>query len=133
MAPDDIARTEDELLQLTRRLLDSIASGDWNTYVELCDPSLTCFEPEARGTLVTGLEFHHYYFQERRSGTSQITLIEPEVRMLGADAAVVTYVRLVQSRDAAGADRTSRFEETRVWRRRENRWRLVHLHRSANP
>jgi len=134
MPPDDLAQTEDELLQLNRRLLDAIGAGDWNTYVELCDPSLTCFEPEARGTLVTGLEFHHFYFHEGRPRNSQITLIEPEVRMLGPDAAVITYVRLVQSRDGAGGgDTTSRTEETRVWRRRDGRWRLVHLHRSANP
>ncbi len=36
--------TED-LLQLTRRLLTSIAERDWATYQELCDPALTAFEP----------------------------------------------------------------------------------------
>jgi len=60
-------------------------------------------------------------------------MIAPEVRRLGSDAAVVTYVRLVQHRDASGNTATSRSEETRVWQRREDRWRLVHLHRSANP
>lgn len=131
---DDQARDEEELLQLSRRLLDAIAVGDWDLYVSLCDPSLTCFEPEARGTLVTGLEFHRYYFNERRAAdAAQTTLIDPEVRMLGPDAAVVTYVRLTQSRDAAGAAHTSRSEETRIWQRRDGRWRLAHLHRSANP
>jgi calcium/calmodulin-dependent protein kinase (CaM kinase) II len=43
-------------------LLDSIASADWETYAELCAPSLTCFEPEARSSLVAGLECHRYYF-----------------------------------------------------------------------
>jgi calcium/calmodulin-dependent protein kinase (CaM kinase) II len=125
---------EEELLQLNRRLLDAIAMGDWDLYVSLCDPSVTCFEPEACGERVTGLDFHRFYFQERRAaGAAQTTLIEPEVRMLGADAAVVSYVRLAQSRDAAGAPHTSRSEETRVWQRRDGRWRLVHLHRSANP
>ncbi len=38
-----------ELLQLNQRLLDSIAHADWATYQELCDPSLTAFEPEALG------------------------------------------------------------------------------------
>ena len=37
----------DELLRLNARLLESIASGDWATYEELCDPSLTAFEPDA--------------------------------------------------------------------------------------
>ena len=39
----------DEILQLNQRLLDAIATGDWATYEELCDPALTAFEPEARG------------------------------------------------------------------------------------
>src|SRR5262249_52455615 len=38
-----------ELLRLNQRLLDSIANADWKTYEELCDPTLTCFEPEANG------------------------------------------------------------------------------------
>jgi ketosteroid isomerase-like protein len=132
------------LLQLNRELLDAIASGDWERYRALCDPSVTCFEPEARGELVEGLDFHRFYFTERGGGgagaterrggdAAQTTLIDPRVRVLGPDAAVVTYVRLVQSRGAGGAAQTSRFEETRVWRRREGAWLLVHLHRSANP
>ena len=40
---------EDELLDLNHHLLDSIAAGDWDTYQEMCDPTITCFEPEARG------------------------------------------------------------------------------------
>ncbi len=28
----------------------------------MCDSTLTCFEPEARGHLVEGLGFHKYYF-----------------------------------------------------------------------
>ena len=47
-----------ELIQLNQRLLDAIAAGDWATYQELCDPSLTAFEPEACGQLVEGMPFH---------------------------------------------------------------------------
>jgi calcium/calmodulin-dependent protein kinase (CaM kinase) II len=51
-----------QLLELNQRLLDAIVSGDWKTYESLCDPSLTCFEPEARGQLAVGMAFHKYYF-----------------------------------------------------------------------
>ena len=57
-----MSETVRELLGLNQRLLDSIAGGDWETYVELCDPSLTAFEPEARGHLVAGMDFHRFYF-----------------------------------------------------------------------
>ncbi len=53
----------EELLRLNERLLDAIAAADWNVYAELCDPSLSCFEPEATGQLVEGLDFHHFYFK----------------------------------------------------------------------
>ena len=124
------------LLELTQRLLDSIVKGDWDAYQNLCDPSLTCFEAEARGQLVEGLAFHRFYFSLPASGPKtpkHVSLTSPHVRMLGDDAAVVSYVRLTQSVDAAGAPQTSRFEETRVWHRIAGHWKHVHFHRSANP
>ena len=52
-----------ELLKLSEELLDTIARADWAAYAKLCDPSLSCFEPEAMGQLVTGLDFHEFYFK----------------------------------------------------------------------
>lgn len=127
--------TRRELLDLTQRLLDSIAAGDYATYAELCDESLTAFEPEALGQLVEGLDFHRYYFDlaaaSGKSGAArQNTLASPHVRMLGHDAAVVAYVRLVQSVADDGSPRTAAFEETRVWQRNGAAWKHVHFHRS---
>ncbi|HVX59099.1 MAG TPA: hypothetical protein VHC19_00810, partial [Pirellulales bacterium] len=51
-----------ELLALNQRLLESIQAADWKTYEELCDPSLSAFEPEGRGQLIEGMAFHRYYF-----------------------------------------------------------------------
>lgn len=127
---DDVKR---ELLDLTRRLLESIAKADWETYQLLCDPTLTAFEAEARGHLVEGLDFHRYYFAlGARKTPVNTTMCAPHVRLLGDDAAVVSYVRLVQSVDAAGTPQTTRCEETRVWHRQASGWRHVHFHRSAN-
>jgi hypothetical protein len=122
-----------ELLDLTQRLLDSIGRGDWPTYQELCDPSLTAFEPEALGQLVEGMDFHHFYFKLGGfRGPAQTTMVAPRVRVLG-DAAVVTYVRLNQRVDGSGAAATTGASETRVWQRRDGRWRHVHFHRSPLP
>jgi len=124
---------ETELIELTNRLLASIAAKDWDAYVELCDPSLTCFEPEARGHLVAGMEFHRYYFGLSGSSSPRnTTLSSPHVRMLGSDAAVVSFVRLVQYLDGNGQPQTIQFEETRVWHRQSGQWKHVHFHRSAN-
>jgi hypothetical protein len=124
--------TVQELLDLTRRLLVSIAESDWETYSELCDPTLTAFEPEARGQLVEGMAFHRFYFDRGGvSGPHNTTICSPHVRLLG-DVAVVSCVRLVQHLDGAGKPTTARNEETRIWRHHEGAWRHVHFHRSAN-
>ena len=122
---------ETELLGLTQRLLDSITTGDWNTYQELCDPSLTAFEPEAPGQLVEGLPFHRFYFDLGGvRGRHQTTMCSPRVRLLG-EVAIVAYVRLVQRVGADGSPVTVATSETRVWHRKEGRWRHVHFHRSG--
>jgi len=120
---------DDELLQLNQQLLESIASGDWETYQDLCDPSLTAFEPEGRGHLIQGLDFHRFYFELGPSeGPRTTTMSSPKVRLMG-EAAVVSYVRLVQSVEG-GTPVTSHFEETRVWQMQQGRWQHVHFHRS---
>lgn len=125
--------TVQELLALTARLLQSIQAGDWSTYAELCDPTLTAFEPEAGGHLVEGMEFHRFYFNlERKARPVNTTMASPHVRLLGDDAAVVTYVRLTQTVDDAGQPLTRCGEETRVWQRQNGKWRHVHFHRSQN-
>src|ERR671918_76227 len=85
-----------ELLSLNQRLLDAIAAADWATYTELCDPSVTCFEPEAAGHLVQSMAFHEHYFKLGPvSGEHCTTMASPHVRVMG-DAAVVSYGRLNQ-------------------------------------
>jgi calcium/calmodulin-dependent protein kinase (CaM kinase) II len=120
----------EEVLRLTQRLLDGIARGDWATYEELCDPTLTAFEPEAVGQLVEGLEFHRFYFNVGGFRTqTNTTLCAPHVRVMG-EVAVVAYTRLLQRVDADGTASTAGYEETRVWQRRDGRWWHVHFHRS---
>src|SRR5262249_7401355 len=109
--------TSHELLALSRQLLDSIINGDWDKYSELCDESLTAFEPEAAGQLVVGLPFHKYYFDLGPSKSPrQATICSPHVRVMG-DVAVVSYVRVNQKLDSAGNPVSSAVEETRIWQR----------------
>jgi calcium/calmodulin-dependent protein kinase (CaM kinase) II len=122
-----------ELLELNQRLLDSIARADWTTYEELCDPSLSAFEPESHGQLVEGLPFHRFYFNLGGArGEHSTTMASPHVRVMG-DVAVVAYVRLNQRVDGQGAPAVAAVAETRVWQRQGGRWRHVHFHRSPLP
>jgi hypothetical protein len=126
-----MADAREELLELNQRLLDSIAQGDWAIYQELCDPSLSAFEPEGKGQLIEGLAFHHFYFQLGGfQGPRQTSMCSPRVRLMG-DVAVVAYIRLSQRLAGDGSPVTMAYEETRVWQRQSGRWRHVHFHRSA--
>jgi calcium/calmodulin-dependent protein kinase (CaM kinase) II len=121
----------EELLRLNQRLLDSITHRDWAAYQDLCDPTLTAFEPEAVGQLVKGLDFHQFYFRPGAApGDQQTTMASPQVRLMG-DVAVVAYVRLNQLRGANGATFTASVAETRVWQRQQGQWKHVHFHRSS--
>jgi calcium/calmodulin-dependent protein kinase (CaM kinase) II len=51
-----------EITKVTEQLLQAIANSDYEMYKSLCDPKITCFEPETIGNLVEGLDFHKFYF-----------------------------------------------------------------------
>jgi len=124
---------EQELLDLNQQLLECIVGGDWAKYKQLCHESLTCFEPETRGQVVIGLPFHKYYFDLGGPASKRlVTMASPHVRMMGPDAAVLSYARLTQYLDANSAPQTSRVEETRVWQKIDGRWQHVHFHRSTS-
>ncbi|WP_397571222.1 DUF4440 domain-containing protein [Schlesneria sp. T3-172] len=123
---------EVELLELSQKLLHAIDKGDWATYVSLCDESITCFEPEALGHLVTGMPFHKFYFDLPASATKpakQSSIASPHVRVMG-DSAVVTYIRLVQKLDGNGAPLSVAAMETRIWQKASSGWKHVHFHRT---
>jgi calcium/calmodulin dependent protein kinase II association protein len=130
--PTELAQ---QLLELNQKLLVSIVSGDWKTYESLCDPSITCFEPEARGQLAIGMAFHKYFFDlpgAPQKPPKNVTMSQPHVRLMGENAAVLSYVRLTQSLDENGVPHIGRVEETRVWQKINGQWRHVHFHRSGN-
>lgn len=135
---EDLDDTVQELLDLNQRLLEAIVAGDWETYDNLCDPTISCFEPEARGHLVEGMDFHKFYFTLNGppSGATrppQVTMASPHVRLLGEEAAIICYVRLNQRANASGDPSVGAVEETRVWEKVEGEWKHVHFHRSPAP
>ncbi|MEM7476303.1 MAG: DUF4440 domain-containing protein [Planctomycetota bacterium] len=126
---------EEHLLEQTQELLNSIAKGDWETYCRLCSKDLTCFEPEAVGNLIHGLDFHKFYFDiaqakdpENPEEAVQTTIASPFVRVSGSSA-IVCYLRVIQK---GNPPQTFAFEETRIWECQEdNTWKHVHFHRSG--
>ncbi|GAV00607.1 hypothetical protein RvY_11433 [Ramazzottius varieornatus] len=127
------ARKQD-IIRVTQNLLDSISSGDYDTYSRLCDSGMTSFEPESLSNLIVGMDFHKFYFDNsmsRNMKNIRCTVLNPQVQMIGEDAACIAYVRLDQFVDKSGGTGTQQFEESRIWHRRGERWLLVHSHRSG--
>lgn len=121
---------ERDLLALNAKLLQAIDAGNWSAYAELCDESISCFEPEACGQLVVGMPFHKFYFDlPRGNSPKQSTMANPHVRLMG-DAATLSYVRVTQKLDANGSPVSTAALETRIWQKTPAGWKHVHFHRS---
>ncbi|XP_014244528.1 calcium/calmodulin-dependent protein kinase type II alpha chain isoform X20 [Cimex lectularius] len=124
-----------EVIKITEQLLEAINTGDQETYTKICDPHLTAFEPEALGNLVEGMEFHKFYFDHvvgKNCKGINTTILNPNVHLLGEEAACIAYVRLTQYIDKQGVAHSCQYEETRVWHKKDNKWQNVHFHRSTN-
>lgn len=123
---------EKEIIRLTQELITSITSGDYVTYTKLVDPHLTAIEPESRGNMVEGLEFHKFYFDNLFPSKQPVntTILSPHVHMLGPNAACISYIRLTQIILSDGIPKTNQSEETRVWHKKNGSWVNVHFHRS---
>ncbi|XP_043401335.1 calcium/calmodulin-dependent protein kinase type II subunit delta isoform X30 [Chelonia mydas] len=133
---EDVKARKQEIIKVTEQLIEAINNGDFEAYTKICDPGLTCFEPEALGNLVEGMDFHRFYFENALSkGNKPIhtIILNPHVHLVGDDAACIAYIRLTQYMDGSGMPKTMQSEETRVWHRRDGKWQNVHFHRSGSP
>jgi len=131
---------EQEIIKVTEQLLSALTSGDFETFSRLCDPKITCFEPESLGNLVEGMDFHKFYFDNFVTKVNapvarshiNTTVLHPTVHLMSDDAACIAYIRLTQFMDRDAAAKTVQHEESRVWHRKNGRWVNVHCHRSIN-
>jgi len=77
---------KEKVLTLNEKLLDAIDRSDYKTYSVLCSDDITCFEPESKGSLVEGMEFHKWFFDWRRKPSDdyvrKMNIVQPKVREL---------------------------------------------------
>ncbi|XP_065106755.1 calcium/calmodulin-dependent protein kinase (CaM kinase) II beta 1 isoform X42 [Paramisgurnus dabryanus] len=133
---EEMKARKQEIIKITEQLIEAINNGDFEAYAKICDPGLTCFEPEALGNLVEGMDFHRFYFENLLSKNNKpihTTILNPHVHLIGEEAACIAYIRLTQYVDGQGRPRSSQSEETRVWHRRDSKWQNVHFHCSGAP
>ena len=120
------------VLNLTQKLLDAISNKDWDIYTLLTDEKLTCVEPETDNSICEGFEFHKNYFDLPRDENLVIkeNILQPVTKLLN-DVAIITYkrVRQVINKREKNVEHFNS-TETRVWRRVNESWKMVHFHRS---
>jgi hypothetical protein len=120
------------VLNLTQKLLDAIANKDWEIYTELTDEKLTCVEPETGNSVCEGLEFHKTYFDAPRDENLVVkeNILQPITKLLG-DVSLITYKRVRQVTNLQNKKVENFYStETRVWRRVNESWKMVHFHKS---
>jgi ketosteroid isomerase-like protein len=122
---------DQELLDITTRILTAIHNGDADTYAALCANDLTCFE-DVCPYRIDGIPFHVSLIKQMAEDPLQqpvrFDLLTPKVQRYG-DSAVVTYTRLLTFNDA-GKPSWRTFNESRVYIRQDDKWLMVHFHRT---
>ena len=143
--------TKIDLIELNQSLLNSIVDLNYEAYDFLCSDDMSCIEPETNRNVVSGKEFHKYYFdvfgsikkdgEEGETGmmaktaatttTTKVTMVMPHVQiMCEGNAAVISYVKLTQQTSSGKPPVTIQESETRVWEKRDSKWVNIHFHKS---
>ncbi|KHJ45979.1 kinase domain protein [Trichuris suis] len=104
ITPTSSTTRKKEIVKLTEALLEAVGRGDYDAYSKMCDPNMTCFEPEGLGNIIEGMDFHKFYFDHRETFlpakmVSKTTLLSPHVHIISDDAACIAYIRLTQYLD----------------------------------
>jgi calcium/calmodulin-dependent protein kinase (CaM kinase) II len=122
---------QEELIWITWRMLEAIHTGDAETYAEYTAPDLSCFE-DVCDHRIDGLEFHialiRQMAQDPSNRPTRFDILSPRVQVYG-ETGIVTYTRLM-TYDNDGKPRWSSVNESRVFIKRDGRWRMVHFHRT---
>lgn len=130
---------EEELLQVLDRNLRSIWAGDLETYRATTAEEVTFYEWYISTQRIDGVDFHlretaanWRAAEDRRSSGRRYEIehevLQPKVQRYG-DVAIVTYTLLMRYTTSDGVRHTEH-NETRVFHRKPEGWKLVHCHKS---
>jgi ketosteroid isomerase-like protein len=124
--------TQQELLNITWRMLNAIHLGDAEIYGSLCTNDLSCFEDVCQYR-IDGLEFHLDLIRQMSQNPAlkpaRFDILSPRIQVYGDQTGIVTYTRLM-TYDEGGKPRWSTFNETRIFIKQGGAWKMAHFHRS---
>lgn len=119
---------EQEIYDLTVKLLHAIRKGNIETYKELSSETLTAIEPETSSNIVKGLDFHFFFMSHNQPKDYHFELIDPVVRVYG-NSAYIAYT-IINSSHLDGQFKLGTVHETRIYHKENNHWKMVHFHRN---
>ena len=120
---------EKTIFNLLNELLKIIKSGDVEGYKKMVDKNLTCIEPETGGNLVRGLPFHIFLLEKTIRNDFHFEIVNPVIKIVG-DMCYISYTLSNIIMDDT-KPKFSQFQETRIFEKMENEWKMIHFHRSG--
>ncbi len=126
-----MSETENEILTLTRRMLDAMYTADPEVHRAHCTEDMSSFEWYIAPYRIDGVEFHLRLIEDGGNGTSsRLDMLTPRVQVYG-DTAIICYTLLKTTVAADGQPaQFSTINETRVFVKQDGIWKMAHLHKS---
>ena len=121
--------SETEIKEMLKKMLHGIRDGELELYKEQVSETLTCFEPETQGHNVDGLDFHLFFmYTSKQTNPYHLEIVDPRIRIYG-DTAYAAYT-LIQNVQTSDGYKITRVNETRIFHKEDDNWKMVHFHRS---
>ena len=122
---------EEEVLAVTRQMLDAMYTADPEVHRRHCATDMSSYEWYIAPQRIDGWEFHLKLIEGGGNGSpSRLDLLTPRVQVYG-DTAIVNYTLLKTAFGSEGQPpQFSTMNETRVFVKFEGIWKMVHLHKS---
>jgi len=128
-----MADAEEEVLTITRQMLDAMYTADPEVHRQHCAEDMSSYEWYIAPNRIDGLEFHLKLIEGGGNGApSRLDLLTPRVQVYG-DTAIVNYTLLKTVFPGPGIlmpPDFSTINETRVFVKLDGVWKMVHLHKS---
>ena len=125
-----MTEAEQEILDLTRQMLEAMYTADPEVHRLHCTEDLTSFEWYIAPYRIDGVEFHLRLIEEGGNGApARLDMLTPKVQVYG-DAAIICYTLLKTMFIDGQPPQFSTMNETRVFVKQEDVWKMAHLHKS---
>ena len=126
-----MANAEEEVLALTRRMLDAMYTADPTVHRDHCAEDMSSYEWYIAPQRIDGAVFHLKLIEAGGNGApGRLDILTPRVQVYG-ETAIVNYTLLKTTLgEAGGAAEFATMNETRVFVKLDGVWKMVHLHKS---